>query len=174
MPSLEPPIATAPPGSRGSAGGFLAVQVMFLAAAHVLGGPPWVALGVLACLGQIAADFRLASLLRLVPALAWAIAHAMTGNRELFFPFAIYLAAHAVTVWPPGRGLAGGAAIVGGFLVIRFLQQATPRVLAVELAVAAVIMAATVAGGASARGRPWVTWIIPPAASLAAYVGLAL
>ena len=177
MPSLQPPVTTTPSGSRNTAVGFIAVQVAFLVAAHTLGGPPWVALGVLVLLGQIMADFRLAPLVQLVPALGWAVAHAATGNRELFFPYAIYLAAHAVvTLWSRGFAPAagGGAGLVGAFLLIRLLQQATPRVLAVELAVAAAILLATLGGVAVSGGRQWSRWLIPPVASLAAYAGLAV
>lgn len=177
MTSLQPPVATAPPRSNGSAFGFLAVQMGFLAAAQAWGGSPWVILGVLACLGQIMADFRLSSLLSLVPALVWAVAHSATGNRELFFPYAIYLAAHVVVaVWPRGiaRAAAGGASVVGAFLVIRLLQQATLRVLAVEAAVAAAILLATIWVAVSGGHGVWRRWLIPLAASLAAYAGLAL
>lgn len=176
MTSLPPPVATVPPSSKGSAFGFLVVQLVFLAVAHAFGGPPWVILGVLACLGQIMADFRLSSLLPLVPALVWVVAVSATGNRELFFPYAIYLAAHVVVaVWPLGvtRAAAGGAGLVGAFLVIRLLQQATPRVLAVEAAVAAVILLAALGAAAIGGHGPWSRWLIPLAASLAAYAGLA-
>ncbi len=176
MTSLQPPVATTPPRSQGSAFGFLAVQVVVLAAAHAFGGPPWVILGVLACLGQIMADFRLASLLPLVPALLWAFAQAATGNRELFFPYAIYLAAHVVvTLWPRGfaRAAAAGAGLVGAFLLIRLLQRATPGVLAVEAAVAASILMATLGAAVVGGHRLWGRWLIPLAASLAAYAGLA-
>lgn len=176
MTSLPPPAATVPPRSNGSAVGFLAVQVVFLAAAHAFGGPPWVILGVLACLAQIMTDFRLAAIVPLVPALLWAFGHAATGNRELFFPFAIYLAAHVVlTLWPRGfaRAAAAGGGLVGVFLVIRLLQQATPRVLAVEAAVAATILMATLGAAVISGPSLWGRWLIPLAASLAAYAGLA-
>lgn len=133
-------------------------------------------LGVLACLGQIMADFRLSSLLPLVPAQLWAFAQAATGNRELFFPYAIYLVAHVVvTLWPRGlvRAAAAGAGLVGAFLLIRVFQQATPRVLAVEFLVAAAILMLTLGAAVIGGHSRWGRWLIPLAASLAAYAGLA-
>jgi len=168
---------------------FIAVELAFLAAAHFLGGPPWVALGVLALVGQVAADFRLRPLLGLLPAVGWLVAHQVTGNRELFFPYAMALAAHLAgqfagrfpgwfTARFTGRGR-GAAALAGGltvaaFLVIRGLQAATPRVLAVETAVAAVILALTVAVLPAAARRPGGLVALTALASLLAYVGLAV
>jgi hypothetical protein len=152
-------------------------QLGFLAVAHLLGGPPWVVLGVLGFLGQIVADFRSGPLLRLAPALLWAAAAAAMGNRELFFPYAIFLATHVLgELWPRGAVPAalGGAGIVAAFLVIRLLQAATLRVLGVELAVAALIMAAACFVVSRARDRSILRWLVPPAASLLACAGLAL
>ncbi len=152
-------------------------QLGFLAVAHLLGGPPWVVLGVLGFLGQIAADFRLAPALRMAPALLWAAAAAATGNRELFFPYSIFLATHVlVELWHQGavRAVLGGAGIVAAFLAIRLLQAATLQVLGVESAVAALIMAAACAVVSSPFDRPRLRWLVPPAASLLAYAGLAL
>jgi predicted GNAT family N-acyltransferase len=166
---------------------FIAVELAFLAAAHVLGGPPWVALGVLALVGQVAADFRLRPLLGLLPAAGWLVAHQLTGNRELFFPYAMALAAHLAGQFAgrfpsrvmgrfTGRGAAAlaGSLTVAAFLVIRGLQAATPRVLAVETAVAAVILAFTVAVLPAAARRPGGLVALTALASLLAYAGLAV
>jgi hypothetical protein len=177
MTFTKPPAASVPVRSRLTATSFIAGELGFLVTVHILGGPPWVVLGVLAFLAQILADFRLAPLLRLAPAAIWAVAHAATGNRELFFPYAIYLAAHvAWELWPRGplQAASGGGGIAAAFLVIRVLQHATPRVIAVELAVAAAILVVVNAAIAASRGRPFVGWVIPPLASLAAYAGLAI
>jgi hypothetical protein len=176
MTSLPPPVSPVPADSTGSAAGFLIAEVAFLAAAHALGGPPWVVLGVMACLGQIMADFRLASLAPLLPALVWAGAHAVTGNRELFFPYAVYLAAHVAVHFERfgrGRAAAGATGIMATFLLIRVLQRGTPGVLAVELAVTVVILVGVLAAIHCGRGRPAIPWLVPLAASLAAYAGLA-
>lgn len=163
--------------SRPPVAGFSAVELAFLVAAHALGGPPWVALGVLACCGQILADFRLPPLVGLVSAVAWAAAHRLTADRELFFPYALALAAHlAFQFAGRGRKAAACAAsvIVVAFLAIRGGQAATPRVLAVELAVAAVIVAATAVVLPAVPRRQWAGAAVAALASLAAYAGLAL
>jgi len=163
--------------ARPPAATFIATELVFLAAAHFLGGPPWVALGVLAFAGQVAADFRLKPLVGFLPAVGWMVAHQLTGNRELFFPYAMALAAHLACQFS-GRGrsaaaLAGGL-IAAAFLAIRILQAATAKVLAVELAVAAAILVAVVAVLPAALKRPWGTVAVTILASLAAYAGLAL
>jgi hypothetical protein len=156
---------------------FIAAELTFLAAAHFLGGPPWVVLGVLAFAGQVAADLRLRPLIGFLPAAGWMVAHQLTGNRELFFPYAMALAAHLASQFV-GRGrvaaaVAGGL-VVAAFLGIRILQAATAKVLAVELAVAAAILIATVAVLPAAVKRPWEAVAVTLLASLAAYAGLAV
>ena len=156
---------------------FIAAELAFLAAAHVLGGPPWVALGVLALIGQVAADFRLGPLVGLLPAAGWMAAHHLSGNRELFFPYAMALAVHlAGQVVCRGRGATAtaGGLVMAAFLAIRLLQDATGRVLAVEAAVATVILGLAVAVLPLAARRPWGTAAVTILASLLAYAGLAL
>jgi len=158
------------------AAAFIAFELAFLALAHLLGGPAWTVLGVMACVAQAIGGLRPAALATLVPALAWAVAAQTTGNRELYFPFAMYLA--AVTAALPLAtqrlgSLAAGGAVVATFLAIRWLQAATPRVLTVEAVAAVVVLVAAVAARERfpiAAGR----WWIPAAASLLAYVCLAL
>lgn len=163
-------------GTRPPAVAFIAAELAFLGAAHVLGGPAWVALGVVAVVGQVAADFRLGPLVGLVPAAAWMLAHQLTDDRELFFPFAMALAAHLAGQFV-GRGrvaaTAAGGLVVAAFLAIRLLQAAPGRVLAVECAVAAVILAAAVAALPLALRRPWGAAAVTAGASLLAYAGLA-
>jgi len=163
--------------ARPPAVAFIVAELIFLVAAHLLGGPPWVALGVLAFAGQVVNDFRLAPLMGFLPAAGWMVAHQLTGNRELFFPYAMALAAHIASQFV-GHGrvaaaVAGGL-VVAAFLGIRILQAATARVLAVELAVAAVILAAVVAVLPAALKRPWGAVAVTILASLAAFLGLAL
>jgi predicted GNAT family N-acyltransferase len=162
---------------RPPAVGFIAAELTFLAAAHFLGGPPWVVLGVLAFAGQVVADFRLRPLIGFLPAAGWMVAHQLTGNRELFFPYAMALAAHLASQFV-GRGrvaaaVAGGL-VVAAFLGIRILQAATAKVLAVELAVAAAILIVTVAVLPAVLKRPWEAVAVTLLASLAAYAGLAV
>lgn len=165
------------PARRNAVPAFIVVELAFLAVAHGLGGPPWVALGVVTCIAQVVADFRLGPLLGIVPALGWVAAAHATGNRELFFPYAMFLSAHVASQfavhgrWPAAIA---GAGIVAMFLGIRVLQHAPASVLAVELAVAAAILAAVVFAIMTVSTRPWSTLAVAALASFAAYVGLAL
>lgn len=159
------------------AAAFIATEVVFLAAAQFMGGPPWVLLGAVACGAQVVADFRMLPLTGLLPAAGWLTAHQLTGNRELFFPYAIALAAHLAGQFI-GRGR-GAAALAGGlpiamFLAIRIVQSATVPVLAVELAVAAAIHLLAVAALPGAAGLPGGRLAVTATASLLAYAGLAV
>jgi hypothetical protein len=155
---------------------FIAIELALLAAAHVLGGPAWTALAVIACVAHAWGGLRPAQLAPLAPALAWAVASQATGNRELYFPFAMHLAAATAAVPPvtqPLGCLAAGGTVATAFLAIRWLQAATPRVLAVEAAAVAFVLVAVVAArrrfpGAAAR------WWIPVAAAILATACLAL
>lgn len=156
---------------------FLAIEMAFLGAVGYLGGPHWAALGVLACCGQMLADFRARSLACLAPAAAWAAAHHLSGNRELFFPFAMFLAAHAAGQFAARSRTAAaiaGAAVVAAFMAVRVAQGAGGRVLAVELVVAVVILAAVLAALAVAGRRPAALAAISALASGLAFAGLAL
>ena len=174
----EPPRATGlEAGSRPPAVAFIAVELTFLAAVHLLGGPPWVALGVLTLAGQVASDFRLRPLVGLLPAACWLVAHQLTGNRELFFPYAMALAAHLAGQFASrGRvsAAAAGGLVTAVFLAIRVGQAATATVLAVEAGVAAAILALTVAVLPAAVKQPCGAVIVAAIASLLAYAGLAL
>jgi len=176
-PAFERP-PTANPQDPGwtAALAFIVVELAFLAAAHGLGGPPWVALGVLAMIGQVVADFRLRPLVGLLPAAGWLAAHSLTADRELFFPYAIALAVHLAGQFVDrGRPKAAvaGALVAGAFLVIRLLQAATAGVLAVETAVATAILALVMAALPAAVERPWGRLAVTAGASLLAYAGLA-
>jgi len=158
------------------AAAFIAIELAFLALAHILGGPAWTVLGVIACVAQSTGNLRPTDLATLAPALAWALAARATGNRELYFPFAMHVAAVTAAVPPVARplnSLAAGGGIVAAFLAIRWLQAATPRVLAVEAAAAALVLMAAVAARQrfdDAAGR----WWIPTAAAMLASACLTL
>jgi hypothetical protein len=131
--------------------GLIVVEVVFLALAHVAGGPPWTVVAAIPCAvlglaGRPQIRDRLALAWLILPSLGWLAAFWAGGNRELFFPFAMYLAAHAALTTSgrgPGPAYAAGGLVVAVFLVIRTSQAATPRVLAVEAGAAGVILAAT-------------------------------
>jgi hypothetical protein len=149
---------------------FIIVELLFLAVTHMFGGPPWTVIGAIAVVAQSLGGARFESLAFVMPSLAWlALSHA-TGNRELFFPYAMYLAScvalrdsQQATQRMAWLGPLSGAAIIAAFMVIRILQQATVRVLAVEFVVAAAILALVVVAGSWSLGR------VAPAAPAARY-----
>ena len=165
---------------------FIVVELIFLAVTHVFGGPPWAVIGAIAVVLLALGGIRIESLALMVPSLVWlGLSHA-TGNRELLFPYTMYLAscvALRATERTPWLGPLGGAAIVAAFMVIRILQQATVRVLVVEFVVAAAILALVVVAGSGIRRR--LAHVAPPtnfacraaivvASSLLAYASLAI
>ena len=169
---------------------FIIVELAFLAVTHIFGGPPWTVIGAIAVVAQTLGGVRIESLALVLPSLAWlALSHA-TGNRELFFPYTMYLASCVAlrdsqratqrTTW---LGPFGGAAVVVAFMVIRILQQATVRVLVVEFVIAAAILALVVVTGSWSRRRvghvapaTHLAWraAIVAVSSLLAYASLAM
>ena len=155
---------------------FILVEFAILAVAHVCGGPAWAAVAAVACVAHVVAGLEPAALLAALPAVGWLAASRFTGNRELFFPYSMLLATSALLAVPAARSLAGIAAaggVIAAFLAARVVQQATGRVLAVELAAAAVVLAAAVAARAFLPSLG-LRWWLPVTASLAAYACLAL
>ena len=155
----------------------LVVELLFLAATHVCGGTPWTVIGVVAILAHLPARLRLESLGVVTASLLWLVAFQASGNRELFFPYTMHLAACAALAAARRGGLAGwlgGGAVVAAFLVIRVLQQATGRVLAVEFLVAAAILAAVLAARRWSRDRVDREAAVVAAAGAVAMLGLAL
>ncbi|MFM8703011.1 MAG: hypothetical protein ACKOHG_03945 [Planctomycetia bacterium] len=130
----------------------LFIEFAFLAATHVFGGPPWTVVGVVAILAQISGGIGLESLLLVTASLVWLAAAKAPGNRERCFAVTLHLAAGAALAaarHTPRAGWPGGGAVIAAFMVIRVFQQATARVLAVELVVAAAILAFVL------MARPW-------------------
>jgi len=126
--------------------GFIIAELLLLFAALVLGGQPWVVLLVMTLVAQSFTDLRVKSLALVAPSLIWVALFRVTGNRELFFPYSMYLAAHVSLLFCSRKywlGSLGGTLVVTAFLAVRFLQDATLRVLAVEFGVAVGILAFT-------------------------------
>jgi hypothetical protein len=129
----------------------IVMELSLLAAAQLAAGPPWTVLTAVALVLQSLAGLTLTGLTRLTLAFGWLLAFVVTGNRELFFCFAMTLAAHA-TVLFTGRvtesggtvrwrsGAAAGGLLALAFLSFRVAQNATLKVLAVEAAVAIAIL----------------------------------
>ncbi len=150
---------------------FLLLEAAFLGAGFLLAGPPATLLCMLAVWAQLLVDGRVASLWLLLPSLGWLGLSAASGNRELFFPFAMYLAGFvALRLGSRGRWQAwlGGAAVVAAFLAIRVMQAATWPVLFVEAVAAAVILAAMVVVGLRCRRGSPAEAAVVVAGSLAA------
>jgi hypothetical protein len=156
---------------------FLLLEAGFLAAGFLLAGPPATLLGMLAVWAQLFVDGRVRSLGLLLPSLGWLTAAAVTGNRALFFPYAMYLAGFvavrlmARAAW---QAWLGGATVVAAFLVIRVLQNATRQVLAVESLAAVAILAVVLAAGRRCRRGSPAEALLVAAGSLAASACLAL
>lgn len=149
-----------------------------LIAAGWFGGWEWVApcLIVLARLSR--QRFTVAEVLATAGAgLAWLVLFHFTGNRELYFPYTMQYAVQMTMLAYGGRlwmaGL-GGVLIVAVFTVVRLLQAATAAVLAVELFVAAGIIAIAIAACESGRGKAASRLAAAVLGSLIAFAGLAL
>lgn len=162
--------------------GLLLVEAAFLVAAHLVGGPPWtvvaaIAFAVLGVGGRRHDGTMRESVWLILPSLGWLAGFLASGNRELFFPYSMYLAGHAALT-ARHRGmiaacLAGGL-VVGGFLVIRVMQEATPRVLAIEAAAAGAILAASCLVMTRRKRSIAGDGLILAGASAAAFLALAL
>lgn len=150
--------------------------MLFLAGAHWLGGPPWVVLGAATVIFQSVMKPQARGLLQQLPAAIWLICFFWGHNRELFFPYSIALAACVTLLfeghsrWP---GFFAGACIVALFLLVRFVQQATPQVLAVELVVAIIILIALQAFNSRRSRNQLTSLVLVGLASILAYIGLA-
>ena len=120
-----------------------------------IGGLPWAAVLVLTLALRYFARSDSQSLMLCAPCLFWLALSKITGFRELFFPYSICLAtflALSISDRSFWQGFLGGSMIVASFISIRSLQQATTRVLAIEIAVAeAILLLAVVFHFASRR-----------------------
>ncbi len=156
---------------------FLITEVGFLSALAVLGGPAWVGVVVPAIFVEVYCGSQLRSLGMLMPAGIWLMLCTLTGNRELFFPFAMYVMAFMVSrLWERGPGVAAMGGFFCGilFLFIRWLQSATTSVLLVEGVVAAGIVLTLTVFYWQGLNKGWMRFIGLVGASLMAYAGLAL
>jgi hypothetical protein len=157
--------------------GFIIAELLLLFATLVLGGQPWVVLLVMTLVAQSFTDLRVKSLALVAPSLLWVALFRVTGNRELFFPYSMYLAAHVSllfcsrTFW---LGSLGGALVVTAFLAVRFLQDATLRVLAVEFGVAVAILPLALIAYAFSPNNSASRAVIVIVASLIAYACLSI
>jgi hypothetical protein len=156
---------------------FLVGEVALLLVTQAIGGPPWTVVMLASVVALSLAGPRLESLGLAAASLLWLAAFRVTGDRELFFPYAMQLAAVVICRGGDrGTGFAAtaGGAVAAAFLGVRVWQQASAQVLAVECAVAAAIVGmAVLLCGRLPRTRATRAAIIAAAAA-AAYAGLAL
>ena len=156
---------------------FLATEFGFLSVLGFLGGAAWVGVAVPAILVEIYCGSHPRSLATLMPAGLWLVFYRFTGNLELFFPYAMYVAAFVISrIWDKSPTVAATAGLASGclFLSIRWFQDATTSVLLVEGAVAVGIVLATSMFCWNGLNRGWMQCIGLIAVSLLAYAGLAL
>ena len=156
---------------------FISLELIFLAVAHALGGPAWTGLGVMACIALAFAGTQPGPLAILLPGLVWAAAFRLTGDRGLYFPYAMYLAAAVAALLPRHRFRAaaiGGGAVVASFLAIRIWQGASGRVLVVEILAAVAVLGIALAARSWADGRFVARAWVPLACSLLAFACLSL
>jgi hypothetical protein len=156
---------------------FLVGEVALLLVAQAVGGAPWTLVAMVAVVTLSLSGPDVESLACAASALIWLVAFHVTGDRELFFPYSMHLAA-ATICRTGGHGataaIVAGAAVAATFLGVRVWQQASAQVLAVECAVvAAIVGVAGLLGGWLPRTRANQA-AITAAAAVAAYAGLAL
>jgi hypothetical protein len=156
---------------------FIIPALCLLFTTQLFGGQPWAVLCLFALIAQAFTDLRAKALTIIVPSLFWIILFRATGDRELFFPYSMYLAIHVSlllcsrTFW---LGSLGGTLVIATFLAVRFLQNATLRVLAVEFGVAVAILAFALFAYAFSRKYIASHAVVAAVASLIAYACLSI
>ena len=102
--------------------------------------------------------------LLLLPFAVWAAAAGLTGDRELFFPGSLSLAVALLLQQHPQiplRQMTYSGLLTGQFLIIRYLQQATERVLLIEcLSAIGILVFATILARYSGRGTGAQLYVI--------------
>jgi hypothetical protein len=156
---------------------FLVGEVALLLVTQAVGGPPWTLVMLVTVVALSLVGPRIESLGLAASSLLWLGAFHVTADREMFFPYAMQLAATAICRGGDRGGtpaLVSGTAVAAAFLGIRVWQQASARVLAVECAVAAAIVVGTVLLRRRLPRTLATQAALVAAAAVAAYAGLAL
>jgi hypothetical protein len=118
-------------------------SLFLLAAAQLLGGPPWAALCAIALFALVFTDRRSSSLALIASSLTWLVLSRLTANRQLFFPYTMSLASLVFVqlcdrnFW---KAVLGVTAVLAAFFVVRIQQHASVRVLFIEIIVATSIL----------------------------------
>ncbi|MEI8019303.1 MAG: hypothetical protein WCH39_13950 [Schlesneria sp.] len=153
------------------------LTIVLLSISHFLGGHPWTILISLSLASLGFANLNVKRFGLIGFSLIWLLLSRLTGQRELFFPYTMFLATY-VAIFLSDRhflmGWSGGLFVVACFIAIRCHQRATFRVLVVELIVATAIVAFSVI--ADSLGRKTLVWRvgIVAIASLIAFCCLAI
>lgn len=155
---------------------FFLFALLILAVALLFGGPEWftvcgVAILVLNC------PLPKRSIVITLPSFVWLGLSYATENRELYFPFTIYLATLAGLIYSRhtiSRGTLAGLLVVAVFMTVRLLQSAPAYVLLLEFGVALAILQFSLIACSPARRRFLGDIAVAAIASVAAFGSLAL
>jgi hypothetical protein len=153
------------------------LTIVLMSICHFLGGHPWTFLFSIALVSLGFTNLNIKQFGLLGCSLIWLVMYRVSGQRELFFPFAMFLATY-VAVFLSVRhfwmGFFGGLVVVWCFIAIRFYQFATFRVLVIELIVATAIVACSLIAKSFAPKTLASFACIVAIASLVAYCCLAI
>ena len=140
---------------------FSSFAVVLLVVAWWLGGWPWALLWALSFLLLARQETPAIALAAAGPAFIWLVLFHQTGDRRLFFPFAVQVGQASSPV-----------VVLAAFFAIRIQQSATPHVLVIEFLVTAAVL--TVGNVIQRHGTPGLqTRILAAAsASILALIGL--
>ena len=157
---------------------YLIATSILLAIMLLVGGRPWAAICFVTLVIQVLTEPQATrTIAGITPCILWLVLFRITGNRELFFPFSMYLASYA-SLLLAGRillfGVFGGGTVVAAFVSVRVLQSAAKDILGVELVVAFAILTLALAAYNASPRNVAARLIISVLASLLAYAGLAI
>ena len=149
-----------------------------LAAAGGLGGWEWMLPCAILLIALWRTDGTAADVWEAVnPGTVWLVLYALTGERQLYFPYSMQYAVQMACLLRgagPAAAFAGGAGVTAVFLAVRVWQQATGAVLLVELMAAAVILLVSLWANGPRRRSARRRSTISAAASLASLLALFL
>ena len=157
---------------------YLITTSALLAITLLLGGRPWAVVCLVALVIQVLTQPQNAkTIVGIAPCILWLFFFRCTGNRELFFPFSMYLASYAGLLMA-GRilplGILTGGIVLAAFASVRVMQLAPKDVLGVELAVACAIMTLVLAAYNTSPRNTAARLVISVLASLLAYAALSI
>ncbi len=162
FPVVSTQFADTTPGSMPRRAGWAAGALLVIAV-WWLGGWPWALLWALAFVVLARREGPVSALLAAGPTLFWLMVSNWTGDRRLFFPFALQLGQLS---WP--------LPLLAVFFAVRVQQSASLHVLAVEFLVAAAALGAGRAIGGPGPTELRMRMVSAAVVSLLALIGLLL